>query len=169
MCTQRYLIRWRRRLCRSLNHPFSKLIFKMVQKCMNCVLLFSFFSYLLLYCLPPICCCYSTSKVGLSITPFIIFILTLPLHVKQTQEGGKGIIIISATELSLGGSSPYTITDKTNKNIYIYIYIYIYINETVLKHRTNNTKHSKYKYTYYQNTHTLQNKLKQPQYKIHTK
>jgi len=32
----------------------------------------------------------------------------------------------------------------------------------------------KYKYTYYQNTHTythhiLNNKLKQPQYKIHTK
>jgi hypothetical protein len=49
------------------------------------------------------------------------------------------------------------------------------------KHSTNNTKHSKHKYTYYQNTqtvvktpphtltHTLQNKLKQPQYKIHTK
>ena len=46
------------------------------------------------------------------------------------------------------------------------------------KRSTNNTKHSKYKYTYYQNTHTLQrpthtqthtlqNKLKQPQYKIH--
>ena len=34
-------------------------------------------------------------------------------------------------------------------------------------------KHSKYKYTYYQNTttypHKLQNKLQQPQYKIHTK
>ena len=42
------------------------------------------------------------------------------------------------------------------------------------KHSTNNTKHSKYKYTYYQNTHTivkttphilahtLQIKLKQP-------
>jgi len=25
------------------------------------------------------------------------------------------------------------------------------------KHSTNNKKHSKYKYTYYQNTHTLQN------------
>jgi len=25
------------------------------------------------------------------------------------------------------------------------------------KHSTNNTKHSKYKYTYYQNNHTLQN------------
>ena len=34
------------------------------------------------------------------------------------------------------------------------------------KHGTNNAKHSKYKYTYYQNTHTLQNKLKQPQYKL---
>ena len=40
------------------------------------------------------------------------------------------------------------------------------------KHSKNNTKHSKYKYTYYQNTHTyththtLQNKLKEPHYKI---
>jgi len=47
--------------------------------------------------------------------------------------------------------------------------------ETIQKHSTNNTQHSKYKYTYYQNTptythpHTLQNNLKQPQYKIHTK
>ena len=30
----------------------------------------------------------------------------------------------------------------------------IYINETIQKHSTNNTKHNKYKYTYYQNTHT---------------
>jgi hypothetical protein len=29
------------------------------------------------------------------------------------------IIIITAIELSLGGSSPYTSTDKTNKNKYI--------------------------------------------------
>ena len=28
------------------------------------------------------------------------------------------------------------------------------------KHSTNNTKHSKYKYTYYQNIHTLQKKVK---------
>ena len=59
----------------------------------------------------------------------------------------------------------------------------IYINETVQKHSTNNTIHSKYKYTHYRNTHTvdrnvpgitehthtrnntLQNNLKQPQYK----
>jgi hypothetical protein len=32
--------------------------------------------------------------------------------------------------------------------------ITIYINKTVQKGSTNNTKHSKYKYTYYQNTHT---------------
>ena len=62
---------------------------------MNCALLFSFFSYLLLYCLPPTCSCYSTSDVGLSITLFIIFTLTVPLHAKQTQEGRKsGIIVI---------------------------------------------------------------------------
>ena len=30
----------------------------------------------------------------------------------------------------------------------------IYIKEKIQKHSTNNTKHSKYKYTYYQNTHT---------------
>ena len=59
--------------------------------------------------------------------------------------------------------------------------IRIHINETIQKHSTNNTKHSKYKYTYYQNTHTivkilphtlshtLHNKFKQPQYKKHTK
>ena len=57
----------------------------------------------------------------------------------------------------------------------------MYTKETIQKHSTNNTKHSKYRYTYYQNTHTivktpphththtLQNKLKQPQHKIHTK
>jgi len=57
----------------------------------------------------------------------------------------------------------------------------MYISETIQKHSKNNTKHSKYKYTYYQNTstivktpphiliHPLQNKLKQPQHKIHTK
>ena len=35
--------------------------------------------------------------------------------------------------------------------------IRICINETIQKHSTNNTKHSKYKYTYYQNAYTLQN------------
>jgi len=77
-------------------------------------------------------------------------------------------------EFWLGGSSPYT----SNKQEWIYI------NDTM-------QKHSKYKYTYDQNTHTifktpthykthtytntnththtLQNKLKQPQYKTHTK
>ena len=33
----------------------------------------------------------------------------------------------------------------------------MYINETIQKHSTDNKKHSKHKYTYYQNTHTLQN------------
>ena len=47
------------------------------------------------------------------------------------------IIIITAIDFSLSGSSPYTSTDKTN-NI----------------RKRNNTKHSKYKYIYYQNTHT---------------
>jgi len=42
------------------------------------------------------------------------------------------------------------------------------------KHSKNNTKHSKYKYTYYYNTQSIvitpthyTNKLKEPQYQIH--
>ena len=61
----------------------------------------------------------------------------------------------SAIEFLVGGSSPYTSTDRANKNK-------IYINETIQKNGTNNTKystnntqHSKNKYTYYQNTHTI--------------
>ena len=51
------------------------------------------------------------------------------------------IIIIAEIEFSYGGSSPYTSTDKTNKNK-------LCINETIQKHSTNITKHSKYKYIY---------------------
>jgi len=66
--------------------------------------------------------------------------------------------------LSLGGSSSYTSTDKTNKSKYTQTKQY-------KEHSTKHTLHSKYKYTYYQNTHTLQNpritkEVKQPQYKI---
>jgi hypothetical protein len=39
------------------------------------------------------------------------------------------LLLLTALELSLGGSSPYTSTDKRN-----------------------NTEHSKYQYTYYHNT-----------------
>ena len=76
--------------------------------------------------------------------------------------------------MSLGGISPYT---STAKQIRIKIH-----KRNNTKHGTNNTIHSKYhilyKYTYYQNihtvaktppytlTHTLQNKLKHPQYKF---
>ena len=84
------------------------------------------------------------------------------------------LLLITAIEFPLGGSSPYTSTEKINKNKYIY-------KRNNKKHGTNNTKHSIYKHTYYQNTHTivktppstlthkLQNKLKQPYYKIHIK
>ena len=47
------------------------------------------------------------------------------------------LLLSTAIEFSLGGSSSYTSTDKTN-NI----------------HKRNNTKHSKYRYKYYQKTHT---------------
>jgi len=60
------------------------------------------------------------------------------------------IVVITSVEPSPGGSSPYTSTDKTIKNN-------VYIEETIPKHSTSDTKHGKYKYTYYQNNHTLQN------------
>ena len=42
----------------------------------------------------------------------------------------------------------------------------LYIKETIQKHSTNNIRHSKYKYTYYLNTHTI---FKTPtHYKTHT-
>ena len=59
------------------------------------------------------------------------------------------LLLLLQLGLSLGGSSPYTSTDKTNKNK-------IYRNETIPKQSTNNTKHSKYKYTYY-HPHNCQN------------
>ena len=52
------------------------------------------------------------------------------------------IIIIVAIEFSPGGSSHYTSTEKTNKNK-------IHVNETIQKHRTNNTEHSKYRYSHF--------------------
>jgi hypothetical protein len=61
------------------------------------------------------------------------------------------LLLFTVIELSLGGSSPYTSTDKTNKNKYPY-------KKQYKKRSTNNKKHSKCKYTYYQNTHTLQKK-----------
>ena len=66
---------------------------------------------------------------------------------------------LTAIKFSPSGSSPYTGTDNSNKNK-------IYIKETIQKHSTNNTKHCKYKYTYFQNTHTI---VKTPtHYKTHT-
>ena len=53
-------------------------------------------------------------------------------------------MLLTAIEFSLGGSSPYISTDKTN-NIH---------KRNNTKQSRNNTKHTKYKYTYYQNTHT---------------
>jgi len=61
------------------------------------------------------------------------------------------VVVLTAIDFSLGGSSPYTITDETNKNIH----------KNNTKHSTNNTKHSKHKYTHYQNTNTI---LKTPTY-----
>jgi hypothetical protein len=58
------------------------------------------------------------------------------------------LIFFTAIDFSLGGSSPYTSTHKTNENK-------IYMNETIQKHSTKNTKHNTYRYTYYKNTHTI--------------
>jgi hypothetical protein len=43
----------------------------------------------------------------------------------------------------------------------------MYINETIQKHSTNNTKHSKYKYSYYQNTQCKMNTLSTMVYLLH--
>ena len=87
---------------------------------------------------------------------------TLPSRTLESTSSGKCLFVLkillllllhTAIELSLGGSSPYTSTDKTNK--------IKYINETTQKHSTNSTKHSKYKDTYCQHTHTI---VKTPTY-----
>ena len=53
------------------------------------------------------------------------------------------LLLFTAIEFSLGGSSPYTSTDETRINTH---------ERNNKNHIINNTKHSKYKYTYYQNT-----------------
>ena len=53
---------------------------------------------------------YSFAAVLLLLFMVHIFIITIIIIII--------IIIITAIELSLGGSSPYTRTDKTNKNKY---------------------------------------------------
>ena len=62
------------------------------------------------------------------------------------------IIIIIAIEFSPGGSRRYTSTNKINKNK-------IHINETMQRHRTNNTKHSKYKFSHFFPQKSLPNGL----------
>ena len=52
------------------------------------------------------------------------------------------LLLQTVIGLSLGGSSPYTSTDKTNKNKYIETKQY-------KEHSINNTKHSSYQYTRY--------------------
>jgi len=90
------------------------------------------------------------------------------VYLKKSTSGHILLLSLTAFQLSLGGSSLYTSTDKTDKNKYT---------EKTLQRQYKNTKHSKYKYTYYQNTHILQNAhihkpthyktcLKQPQYKL---
>ena len=51
------------------------------------------------------------------------------------------LLLLTAIELSPGGNSLYTSTNKTNKNKYTETKQY-------KKHSTKNTKHSKYKYTF---------------------
>jgi hypothetical protein len=77
---------------------------------------------------------------------------------KNAQHIPLLLLLLTATELSLGGSRPCTSTDKTNKNI----------------QKRNNTKNRIQKIqntvnpsTHITKTHTLKNKLKQPEYNIH--
>jgi hypothetical protein len=66
------------------------------------------------------------------------------------------IYLLTAIGLTPGGSST--------------VHIYTHIHQQYKKHSTNNTKHSKYQCTYYQNTHTLQNPHihTRTHYKTHT-
>ena len=76
---------------------------------------------------------------------FIIIIIIIIIIITLLLLLLLSLLLLTAIELSLGGSSHYTSTDKTNKNEYTQMKQY--------------KKHSQYKHTYYQNTHTLQNKL----------
>jgi len=70
----------------------------------------------------------------------------LPFHFRGLLLLLLLLLLQIVIEFSLGGSIPYTSTDKTNKNKYT---------ETKYKkHSINNENYSKYKYKYYQNTHT---------------
>ena len=55
----------------------------------------------------------------------------LPLHLSLLLL--PPLLLLTAIELPLGGSSAYTSTDKTNKNTYTY-------NKQYKNHNTNNTK-----------------------------
>jgi hypothetical protein len=68
--------------------------------------------------------------------------LEVPLYWMEAWEQCELLLLLllTAIEFSLGGSSPYTSTDKTNK------IKRTYIDETIQKQGTNNTKRSKYKY-----------------------
>jgi hypothetical protein len=55
------------------------------------------------------------------------------------------IIIATAIELSLGDSSPYTSTDSCHS--VAAVLTPVQTKQTIHKHSTNNTKHSKHKYT----------------------
>jgi len=94
------------------------------------------------------------------------FIIIIIIIITTTTTTTTILLLLTAIELSLGGSSLYTSTKQIGINI----------------HKRNNTKNPVQtiqntvntstvitKTPPHTHTHTLQNKLKQPQYKIHTK
>ena len=83
---------------------------------------------------------------------FIIIIIIIIIIITTTTY--LLTYLLTVNELSLGGSSPYTSTDKTNKNIYIYI------NETVhtIQNTVNTSTHVTKTPTLYK-THTCTHKL----------
>jgi hypothetical protein len=60
------------------------------------------------------------------------------------------LLLLTAIELSLGGSSPYTSTNKRNKKKYTQTKLY-------KTQSTNNIKYSKYQYTLPKHAHNCQN------------
>ena len=79
------------------------------------------------------------------------FLGSVPWYTLHDQKRGEIIIIIIIIIIILQLRFHSVVVVLTLVQIK---QIRKYINEIIQKHSTNNTKHSKYKYTFYQNTHT---------------
>jgi hypothetical protein len=75
---------------------------------------------------------------------WLFSLLHSPVHIIYRLLLLLLLLLFTAIEFSLGGSSPYTSPDNTNKN----------------KYKRNNTKTQQFQYTYYQNIQLYRTQLK---------